>query len=63
MSTGLAEAPLAYSPGDRIGVGALPGGGFADLGGEFLEIRRCLVERILPFELGAKRYLQELRRR
>jgi hypothetical protein len=62
ISTGLAEAPLAYSSGDRIGIGELPGGGSADLGGEFLEIRRCLVERILPFELGAERYLQEFRR-
>ena len=62
MSPGLAEAPFAYSSGDRIGVGALPGGGSADLGGEFLDIRRCLVERILPFEFGAERDLQELRR-
>lgn len=63
MSAGLAEAPLAHSPGDRVGVGALPGGGFADLGGEFLEILRCLVECILPFEFGAESDLQELRRR
>lgn len=63
MSTCLAEAPFTYSSGDRVGVGALAGGGFADLGGEFLEIRRCFVECILAFELGAECDLQELGRR
>ncbi|MBI4935541.1 MAG: hypothetical protein HY828_16800 [Actinobacteria bacterium] len=54
MSAGLAEASLANSSNDRVRMGALTGGGFADLGGEFLEIGRCLVERILAFELGPK---------
>ncbi|MFM7535037.1 MAG: hypothetical protein ACKO91_04500 [Acidimicrobiales bacterium] len=53
MSARLPEAPFPYSSGDRVGMSALPGGGFADLGGEFLEIHGRLVECILPFELGA----------
>jgi hypothetical protein len=62
-SADLAEASLANPSRNGACVRALSASGFADLGGEFLEIRRCLVECVLAFELGAKGDLQEFGRR
>jgi hypothetical protein len=58
-SADLAEASLADPSRNGVRVRVLTAGGFADLGGEFLEIRCCLVECVLAFELGAKGDLQE----
>lgn len=62
-STDSVERAVPDASCDCIRSGLLPHAGLADLGGEFFEVSVCFGKRVLAFQLGTKRDLQELRGR